>query len=91
MKKSPLLELASKALRNPDQSEVHKLLEAVNLSKKEREVIIRSEIHKTDLETICNSFESWNKKSICSYAQIVRIKKEALIRIGEYIQKQTIK
>lgn len=84
--KSLLVKLASEALRNPDQSEVRKLLEAVNLSKQEREVVVRSEIHKTDLETICNSFEHWNKKTICSYPQIAKIKRTAMIRIGEYIK-----
>jgi len=85
MKRSPLLETAHNALKNPNRDYTLNLLNAVNLSLREREVIIRSEIGKTDLETICNSFVHWGKKSICSYSHIVRIKREGMKKIGRYI------
>ena len=86
MKRSPLMQLAHDALQIYDKAKVDSLLNSVNLSLKEREVIIRSEIAKTDLETICNSFLHWNKKTICSYPHIVRIKKSGMEKIGLFLK-----
>lgn len=85
MKRSPLFQIAHDALQTYDKAKVDYLLNSVNLSLKEREVIIRSEIAKTDLETICNSFLHWNKKTICSYPHIVRIKKSGMEKIGQFL------
>jgi len=92
MKRSLLLEIAHKALQSPCKASVQQLLDDVNLSLREKEVIIRSELGKQDLETICNSFVHWGKKSICSYPHIVRIKKAGMEKIGRYINdKEVIK
>jgi len=93
MKRNSLVELAKKALSNPNQQEVDSLLKAVNLSRLQKEVVIRSEINKTDLETICNFDKEGNpKKKIYSYSHIVRIKKEGMEKIGQYLKdNKTIK
>ena len=76
---------------NPDVKAVKELLASINLSLKESEVILRSEIGKTDLETICNSFINWNKKRPCSYSHIVSIKKKGMIKIGKYLTEKKTK
>jgi hypothetical protein len=85
LKRCPLVLLAKKALKNPDRLAVDALLDSVNLSLREKEAIKRHEIDKTDLETICNSFESWNKKPPCSYSNILRIKKFGMKKIGAFL------
>ena len=85
MKRSPLLTIAHEALQNPNRHEITSLLDNTNLSLKEREVIIRSEIDKQDLESICNSFANWDKEGICSYPHIVRIKKTGMEKIGKFL------
>ena len=62
MKPSLLVETAHKALQAPDRQAVDKLLAAVNLSLLEREIIARSEIDNSSLESICNSLKHWDKK-----------------------------
>jgi hypothetical protein len=88
MKRSPLVRIAYEALQNPNRKEVEKLLAIVNLSLREKEVIIRNEIDKIDLETICNSFESWNRKSICNYSYIAHIKSSGMKKIGKFLLNQ---
>jgi len=92
MKRSELVEIAHLTLQNPDQAEVKKLLDAVNLSRREREVIVKSEIGNISLETICNDFDNWKgvdtkgNKTICSYPHIVRIKTTGMKKIGQYLK-----
>lgn len=86
MKCSILYQLAKDALKDPDKRVTDIVLNSVNLTFREKEVIIRSEIAGQDLETICNSFLNWNKKSICSYSHIVRIKKIGMEKIGQFIK-----
>jgi hypothetical protein len=85
MRRSPVYETAYQALKTPDRKTAVDLLYAVNLSLREREVIKRSVIDGQDLETICNSFEHWGKKSICSYSHITKIKKSGMEKIGLYL------
>ena len=85
MKRSPLLEIAHQALQNPCRYTINFLLDSVNLTPREREVIVKSEIGKEDLETICNNFISWNRKTICSYSHMVKIKKDGMLKIGNYL------
>ena len=86
MRRGYLVQLAHDALRNPDRRESLSLLEKVNLSQKEREVIVRSELDKTGMETLCNTFGSWNRKTICSYSHAIRIKRDGMTKIGLYLE-----
>ncbi|GHV84298.1 hypothetical protein AGMMS50212_16380 [Spirochaetia bacterium] len=87
MRRSYLIEIAHNALKNPDKSAVDNILNSVNLTLLEREIIIRSEIDKINIETICNTFQNWNKKSVCSYSHCKNIKQTGMIKIGQYITK----
>jgi len=68
-----------------DRQKIEKLLDKVNLSVKEKEIIAKSEIDKIDLETICNEMANWNKKSVISYSNLYRIKKSGMMKIGFYL------
>ena len=85
MRKSPLYETAYRALKTPDKQAVSDLLDLTNLSLREREVVKRSVIDGQRLETICNSFQHWGKKSVCSYSHMVRIKGSGMKKIGLYL------
>ena len=87
MKRSPLVQIALDALSVPEKSKVDYILNSVNLTLKEREVIIKSVLGGIDLETICNNFIHWNKsKRICSYSNIVKIKRSGMEKIGHFIK-----
>ena len=86
MKRCPTVILAHNALQNPCKAKVKKLLASVNLTLKEKEIIIKSELRKIDIESICNSFDQWDKKTICSYAHAVRLKRQGMLKIGRYIE-----
>ena len=86
LKRSPLFQIALDALSVPEKSKVDYILNSVNLTLKEREVIIKSVLGGIDLETICNNFVHWdNSESICSYSNIVKIKRSGMIKIGQFI------
>jgi len=91
MRRGYLVQLAHDALQNPDRQKSIELLEKVNLSLKEREVIARSELDKTDMETLCNTFESWNRKTICSNSHAIRIKRDGMAKIGMYLEAAKIR
>jgi hypothetical protein len=87
MKRGYLVEIAHRALINPDKGLAYQVLKSVNLKLLEREIISRSEIDGIDLETICNTLENWNnQKRICSYENCARIKRIGMIKIGSFIQ-----
>jgi len=86
MRRSYLVEIAHKALQAPDRLSAENLLDSVNLSLREREVIVRSELDKASVETICNSFTNWGRKSVCSQPHMHRIKKNGMEKIGRYLE-----
>jgi hypothetical protein len=86
MKRSYLVEHAHKALRSHDRQGVVRLLESVNLTLLEREIIKRSELDGTDLETICNTLKYWRGKNICSYVYCQKVKHTGMKKIGLYLQ-----
>ena len=90
MRRSPLLDAARAALRSPDKSAVEGVIGGVNLSPQEKEVIMRHEIGREPLEAICQSFASWGRSErkrgrVCSYSQIVRIKKAGMEKVGAFV------
>jgi hypothetical protein len=85
MKRSPLVEKAHKALKSVNRQSVQRLLESVNLTLLEREIITRSELDGTDLETICNTLNHWHKQT-CSYIYCLQIKQKGMKKIGTYIE-----
>jgi hypothetical protein len=91
MKRGNLVEIAHRALSNPNKSLSATLLESVNLTLLEKEIISRSEINGTDLETICNSLKNWNRPGrICSYENCARLKRTGMIKIGDFLQAQNV-
>jgi len=90
MKRSPLQEAAKSALRSLDKNAVRRILDCVNLTPQEREAIERHELGGEDLESICQTFSAWGRSEkkrgrICSYSQIVRIKKSGMEKIGVFV------
>ena len=86
MKRLPLVQLAHKSLNDYEKSYVEFIINSVNLTPLEKEILIKSEIEKIDLESVCNSLENWNKKSVCSYSNCAKIKRCAMIKIGIFIE-----
>ena len=86
MRRSPAVQVARTALRDPDKGYVQYILNSVNLTLLEREIVTRSEIDGTGLETICNTLENWdNSKTICSYVNCVKIKRNGMLNISDFI------
>jgi hypothetical protein len=91
MKRGRLTENAHRALINPDKGRAQSLIESVNLTLLEREIISRSEIDGVDLETICNTLKNWNNsRKICSYIYCAKIKHNGMVKIGTYIQAKKV-
>jgi len=90
MKRKPILQSAHEAMQNPNKKAVYKILDSVNLTLQEREVIIKNCLEGLTLEEICNNFDNWGaeKKSICSYPQVVRIKRYGMRKIGAFLAKK---
>jgi hypothetical protein len=91
MKRGCLVEIAHRALINPDKSLAQHVLNSVNLTLIENEIILRSEIDGTNLETICNTLKNWTTPNrICSYENCARIKRIGMIKIGSFMQARQI-
>jgi len=85
MKRTPLVELAHIALNDKDKCFANYLIEQVNLTLLEKEIIRKSEIDGIELETICMNLENWHKKNDCSYSNCYAIKRKGMLKIGEYL------
>jgi hypothetical protein len=88
MKRSILVQTAHNALRDREKGFAEYLLNQVNLTLLEKEIITRSEINGERLETICCSLVNKNKKHDLSYSNGSRIKQVGMIKIGENLKKQ---
>ena len=87
MKPSPPVEAAQRVLINPARKVAEFVLAPVNLTLLEREIITRSEIDGTPLEAICNSMRHWNNpRTVCSYANCVKIKRRGMIKIAKFLE-----
>jgi len=79
--------MARRVLRSPDRKVAEFVLASVNLTLLEKEIITRSEIDGTPLEAICNSMRHWNNpKTVCSYANCVKIKRKGMIKIAKFLE-----
>jgi hypothetical protein len=86
MKRLPSVEIAHNALRDKEKGFVNYLLEQVNLTLIKKELITRSEINGERLENILVSLSNKNNKYDCSYSNGAKIKRNGMIKIGEYLQ-----
>ena len=87
MKRSPAVEQVHRVLKDPDRGFIDYILSTVNLTLLEKEIITRSEIDNTDLETICNTLQNWNNpKRACSYVHAVKTKRQGMIKIYNFLQ-----
>jgi hypothetical protein len=82
------VQTAHNALRDSEKGFAEYLLNQVNLTLLEKEIITRSEINGERLEAICCSLVNKNKKHDLSYSNGSRIKQVGMIKIGEYLKKQ---
>ena len=85
LKRSPLVEKAHRVLTHCEKGVADYILNSVNLTLLEKEIITKSEIDGVDLETICMGLENWKKKNDCSYANCYFIKRTGMLKIGEYL------
>ena len=85
MRRSPAVQIARTALRDPDKGYVQYILSSVNLTLLEREIVEKSEIHGIDIESICMGLDNWKKKNDCSYYNCARIKRSGMLKIAEFI------
>ena len=87
MKRSPLIETAHRALQDNEKGFAEHLLEAVNLTLLEKEIIKKTELDGMKTETACMNLEHWhNKKRDCSESNANKIKRQGMIKIGEYLK-----
>ena len=86
MKRSPLVEIAHKALQDRDKYFAEQLLNTVNLTLLEKEIIKLTEIEGLKVEPACMKLEFWhNDKRACSYSNANYIKRKGMVKIAEYL------
>jgi hypothetical protein len=90
MKRLPVVEIAHRALHDSEKGFIKYLLNQVNLTLLEKELITRSEINGEKIETICLSLKNWGRKNDCSYSNGAKIKRTGMIEIGEYLQNKSL-
>ena len=86
MKRSPLVEKAHRVLTHCERGLSDYIFNSVNLTLLEREIIQKTEIDGIDIETVCMNLESWNKKNYLSYSHCATIKRQGMIKIGNFIE-----
>ena len=87
MRRSPLVDIAHKALQDNEKGFAIHLLDAVNLTLLEKEIIKMTELDGMKTETACMELKYWhNKKRDCSESNANKIKRQGMIKIGEYLK-----
>ena len=90
MRRSPYVDLAHRSLKNYEKNYVDFIINSTNLTPVEKEIVTRSELEKERLEAISVSLKSWGKKWDCGYSNCAKIKRQAMIKIGEFIQRNLL-
>ena len=86
MRRSPLIDTAHKALQDREKSFAEKLLDTVNLTLLEKEIIKKTEIDGMKTEMACMKLEHWhNNRRACSESNANFIKRKGMIKIAEYL------
>jgi hypothetical protein len=80
MKRKPLVALAHAALRDVNKKRVLKLLDSVNLTTNEKEIVLRTEINGERLKTMEDVFG-------LTADGVMKLKRNAMLRIGNYLLK----
>ena len=91
MKRSPLVEIAHKALKDNEKGFAEYLLETVNLTLLEKEIIRKTVLDGLKTETSCMELKHWhNRFRDCSESNANKIKRQGMLKIGEYLKTQKV-
>ena len=86
MRRSPFVEIAHKALKDNEKGFAEHLLEVVNLTLLEKEIIKMTELDGMKTESACMNLKHWHNKRDCSESNANKIKRQGMIKIGEYLK-----
>lgn len=78
MQRSPKIQLVHNELQNVDKKKVMELVEAVNLTPREKDIVIKTELEGysvSDIEDLYN----------IAFTTVVKAKKKAMLKIYQYL------
>jgi hypothetical protein len=89
MRRNKIIDKAHRALRYCCEREnAEHLLYLVNLTKLEREIVLRYELDGEPIEYISCTLQEWHHTRLCSYIHCFNIKQQALRKIGMFLTKK---
>jgi hypothetical protein len=88
VKRSKLVGTAHNALQSPDRMQALSIINVVNLTLLEREIIIRSELDGENLFDVSMSLKNWVKNPPCSLPNCNKLKRLGMVKIGTFLSKK---
>lgn len=72
------IKIAHEILSYPDKELIQKILDNVNITPKQKDIIIKTELEKESLASLMDKYNS-------AYITLVKQKKSAMCRIADYV------